>query len=184
MTALKTGIKSFKKTGMIDSINGILKKIFNITDIMAGVCFFAIMVLVLANIIMRNVFGRAITGTLDYVCLLSVTGIGLALANCAMNDGNIAMTIITDRLPRKIQQFLDTAVYIISLGFWALIGWRMCVYGITSKSLERISPTAMAPLYPFIFILAFGFFCLCLVLVLKLIGSVADIVQGEGEAGE
>ena len=169
---------------MIGSIRGILKKFFNITDILAGVCFFAIMVLVLANIIMRNVLGKPITGTLDYVCLLSVTGIGLALANCAVNDGNIAMSIITDRLPRKIQKFLDIAVHLISLGFWALVGWRMCVYGIASKSLERVSPTAMAPLYPFIFILAFSFFCLCLVLAFKLIGSVADIVQGEGEAGE
>ena len=177
------------------SIHGILKKVFHITDMLAGVMFFAIMVLVLANIIMRNVFDQPITGTLDYVCLLSVTGIGLALANCAMNDGNIAMSIITDRFPRKIQQVLDIAVCLISLGFWVLVSWRMCIYGITSKSLERVSPTAMAPLYPFILILAFSFFCLCLVLVIKLFCSVADTitlfrrhpddcVQGEGVVSE
>ena len=180
---------------MIASIHGVLKKLFNFTDFLAGLCFFAIMVLVLANIILRNVFGSPITGTLDYVCLLSLMGIGLALANCAMNDGNIAMSIITDRFPLKLQQILDIVICLISLSFWALVGWRMCIYGITSKSLARVSPTAMVPLYPFIILLAFCFFCLCLVLLLKLISSVAgaatlfrrpsgDSVQGEGEVSK
>jgi TRAP-type C4-dicarboxylate transport system permease small subunit len=161
---------------MVDSMGGILKKIFSITDILAGICFFFFFFLVLANIIMRYVFGQPITGTLDYVCLLSVTGIGLALANCAMNDGNIAMSIVTDYLPSKIKQILEIAVCLISLGFWILVGGRMYIYGITLKSLERVSPTAMAPLYPFILILTFSFLCLCLVLAFKLTYSVASTV--------
>jgi TRAP-type C4-dicarboxylate transport system permease small subunit len=159
---------------MIDSIRGILKKFFSAADIMAGLCFFAIMLIILANIIMRNVFGRPIAETLDFVCLLSVTGIGLALANCEMNDFNIAMSIVTDLLPRKIQQILAVLVSFISLAFWAMVDWRMFVYGVSSYHIGRVSPTAQVPLYPFIFLLGLSVFLLCLALSLKLVCSIAD----------
>jgi len=159
---------------MIKSIHGIVKKIFSITDLLAGICFFAVMVLVLSNIIMRNVFGKPITGTVEMVGLLTATGLGLALANCAMNDGNIAMSIVVDKLSRRKQKVIDIVMYLTSLVFWSVVVWQMFVYANTSLANGRLSSTASIPIYPFIFLLGFNVFCLCVVLALKLVGSIKD----------
>jgi len=156
---------------MFKTIHGVVKKIFSITDLLAGVCFFALMILVLANIIMRNVFGQPITGTFEMVGLLTATGLGLALAHCEMNDGNIAMSIVTDKLPKKMQGVIDIVIYLIALSFWAVVVWQIFGYANSSLANGRVTSTASIPLYPFILILGINVACLCVALVFKLVTS-------------
>jgi len=171
---------------MFKTIHGIAKKIFSITDLLAGVCFFALMLLVLTNIIMRNVFGQPLTGTFDMVGLLTATGLGLALAHCEIGDGNIAMSIVTDKLPKKMQKVVDVLVCLTALSFWGVVVWRIFVYANTSLINGRVTPTAEIPLYPFILILGINVACLCAALVLKLATAVKGMAEnpaaGEGAA--
>jgi len=160
---------------MQKSVSGIIKRIFSITDILAGVCFFATMVLVITNIIMRNIFIKPILGTVEMVGLLVATGLGLALANCEMTNFNIAMDIVTEKLSVKTQKIIEIFVYLISLGFWAIVVWQVFIYGNTSFINGRVTATASIPLYPFIFILGFNVFCLCVVLTYKLICTIKDL---------
>ena len=105
---------------MLKSIHGVLKKVFTITDILAGVCLFSVMALVLTNIIMRNIFKHPIMGTVEIVGLLVATGLGLAMANCEMLDGHIGMDI---ELPftKKMGKMIEILKYAISLCFWAFV---------------------------------------------------------------
>jgi len=166
-------------------ITSILKKICSITDMLAGVCFFSLMVLVLANIILRNVFKLPILGTVELVGLLTSTGLGLALSNCEMNDGNISMDVFTEKLPKKAQKALGIVVYAISLAFFAVVVWRVFVFAGTSFANGRVTSTASIPLFPFIFILGFNVLCLCLVLVYKLVSAFRELAShGGGEEGK
>jgi TRAP-type C4-dicarboxylate transport system permease small subunit len=141
---------------------------------LAGVCFFSVMALVLANVIMRNVFKLPMLGTVEIVGLLTATGLGLALSNCEMTDFNIAMDIVTEKLSRRAQKVIDILIYLVSLGFWAIVVWRIFVFASTSYTNGRVTATASIPLYPFIFILGFNVFCLCVVLAYKLIRTVKE----------
>jgi len=154
-------------------VYGIIKRISQITDILAGVCFFSVMALVLANIIMRNVY-KPITGTFEIVGLLTATGLGFALANCEMADGNIAMDMVTNRLSQGKQKIIKIFTYFLSLGFFVIVVWRIFIYANTSYVNGRVTSTAAIPIYPFIFILGFNVFCLCIVLAYKLVSTVKD----------
>ncbi|MCL2513801.1 MAG: TRAP transporter small permease [Oscillospiraceae bacterium] len=156
---------------MLKSISGVIKKVFLITDMLAGVCMFSVMALVLANIIMRNVFKQPITGTVEIVGLLVATGLGLAMANCEMLDGHIGMDIDLPFSP-KIGKFIEILKYLISLGFWGLVAWRIFIFASTSYVNGRVTATASIPVYPFIFILGVSMFCLCVALMYKLVCAV------------
>jgi len=169
---------------MKKSASGVIKKVSRITDMLAGVCFFSVMALVLVNIIMRNVFIRPIEGTYELVGLLVATGLGLALANCEMTDFNIAMDIVTEKLSRGAQKAIEILIYIVSLGFWAIVVWRIFVFASTSYTNGRVTATASIPLYPFIFILGFNVFCLCAVLAYKLIRTVKELRKAAPEGKE
>ena len=163
------------ETIMQKSVFGVIKKVTVITDRLAGVCFFSVMVLMLANIILRNVFNHPILGTVEIVGLLIATGLGLALSNCEMLDFNIGMDVVSEKLSRKAQKILEIVTYSISLCFWAIVVWRVCVYANTSFINGRVTATASIPLYPFIFILGFNLFCLCVVLAYKFIRAVMSL---------
>ena len=158
---------------MLNTVNDMLKKVFSITNILSGVCFFFVMVLVLSNIIMRNVFKMPIMGTVEIVGLLIATGLGLAMANVEMNNGNIGLDI--DLLwPRKIDKFIEAATYLISLVFWVIVVWQIFIYAHTSFVNGRVTSTTSIPVAPFIFILCFNVLCLCVALAYKLVNAVRD----------
>ena len=155
-------------------ITSIIKKICSITDMLAGFCFFSVMALVLANIILRNVFKMPILGTVELAGLLTSTGLGLALSSCEMNDGNIAMDVFTEKLPPKAQKIIDIFVYLISLSFFAIVVCQIFIFASTSFANGRVTATTSIPVFPFIFILGFNVFCLCAVLAYKLACTVKD----------
>jgi len=166
---------SLGETVMLKSVENVIKRIFEITDILGGICFFSVMALVLANIIMRNVFSRPILGTVEIVGLLVATGLGLALAHCEMVDGHIGMDLSMDKfLSQGSQKVMETVSYLISLSFWAIVVWRLLVFAITTFVNGRVTSTASIPIYPFIFILGFNVFCLCVALGYKLVRSAKE----------
>jgi TRAP-type C4-dicarboxylate transport system permease small subunit len=140
------------------------------------------MALVLANIIMRNVFKLPILGTVEITGLLIATGLGFALSNCEMLGGNIAMDVLTEKFPQRIQRIIEIAVYIISLGFWAIVVWRIFVFADTSFINGRVTPTTSIPIYPFIFILGFNVFLLCVVLAYRLVCTIKDRPEESGKS--
>ena len=152
---------------MIKSIENIIKKICSITDRLAGICFASVMLLVVLNIIMRNIFKLPITGTVELVGLLTATGLGLALSNCEMQDFNTAMDVFTEKLPQKAQKVLEIFVYLISLCFWSIVVWRVFIYAFAS--IKWVTSTTSIPHFPFLLVLCMNLFFLCVVLLYKLV---------------
>ena len=170
---------------MLNSLSNAIKRVFAVTNILAGACFFLVMVLVLANIIMRNVFKQPITGTFEIVGLLIATGLGFAMADCEMHDGNIGMDIKLPWFSQKAEKIIEIASYLISLSFWAIVVWRIFIYANTSYINGRVTSTASIPLYPFIFILGYNVFCLCVALMYKLIRNIKGMsAEFRGSARE
>jgi len=153
------------------SAHDIAKKIFGISDFLAGVCFFSVMLLIIVNILMRKLFNMPIIGTVELTGLLTATGIGFALANCELNNGNVAMSIITDKFNAKTQRIIEIFIHLLSLSFWIMVTWRIFLFGSSSFTSGWVSSTASLPVFPFIFILFFNVLCLCFVVALKLLCS-------------
>ena len=158
------------------SVHDMAKKVFSITDFFAGICFFSVMALILLNIIMRKLFNLPIMGTVELVGLLTATGIGFSLARCELNNGNVSMSILTDKLPPKMQRIIEILISIISLFFWIMVAWKTLMYASSSFKSGWVSSTASIPIYPFIFLLFFNIFCLCFVITLKLVYSFNNAV--------
>jgi len=168
----------------MEFMHNILKNIILKADKIAGFCFFAVMALVVLNIITRKVFNYPIMGTYELVGLLTATGIALALANCTQSNGHVAMGLLVDRLSKARQLLIDIIVYSISLGLWLVIAWQLFIFGGTTFSRGLVSSTALIPIYPFIFAIALGVSFLCLVLAFKLAYCYKTAFTRTAEKGE
>ncbi len=148
-----------------------------VLDMFAGLCMVAIMTLVVSNIILRTVFNQPILGTYEYVGFLTALVIGLALANCAVQNGHIAVDFVVERFSAKAQATTDIVINSVSLGFWCLASWQLWVYAASTVDKGLVSQTTQTPLYPFIYLVSLGFFALCLVILVKLFDSIKRAVS-------
>ena len=152
-------------------LSGIVKGVSSLLDKLAGICLFFVMLLIVANIILRTVFNQPILGTYELVGFLTAMGVALALAHCAFKDGHIAVSIIMERFSKKIQSITNVFVNAASLMLWAAAVWSLGKFGHAMKIKGLVSPAVEIPVYPFIYLVAFGLLGLCLVLLFKCLVS-------------
>ncbi|AET69516.1 TRAP-type C4-dicarboxylate transport system, small permease component [Desulfosporosinus orientis DSM 765] len=144
-----------------------VKRISSVLDKLAGLCIFSVMLLIVANIVLRTVFSQPILGTYELVGFLTALGVAFALAHCAFHEGHIAVSFIIERFPRKIQSITEVLVNIISLLLWAAAAWALTNFAQAMKLKKLVSPSAEIPVYPFIYLVALGLMGLCLVIFVK-----------------
>ena len=159
------------------AMHSIIRKISITTDVLARVCLFAVMLLIVTNVIARKILVRPIPGAYELVGLFTAMGIALALANCALQDGHIAVGIFVDKLSLAKRQAIQILSHLISLGFWTTIAWGLFVFASTTFRRGMVSATAQLPIYPFILVVALGVFAFCLVLVSSLAQSVETVLK-------
>ena len=130
-----------------------------------------LMVLTVANVILRDLFNNPIRGTPELSEFMMVLVIFLALGWCAVTRKHVRVELIVDRFPRRIQIILESITLLITLGIFVIITWRsilesMAVYDTTS--LLRL------PHAPFYWIMTFGLAIFCLSITVLLIENIAE----------
>jgi len=127
--------------------------------------------LVCGNIVMR-IFGRPIFGSYEIVSFLGVIIVALALPYCALNRGHIAVEIVHDKLPPRLQMIIDIFTKTLSLGFFVLVCWQSAVYATKLMLAGEITMTLKWSFYPFIYVISFSCLILCFVLLIDLIKAI------------
>lgn len=142
-------------------------------DKLAGLCIVSVMVLVVANILLRVIFNYSILGTYELVGFLTALGVGLSLAHCALQNGHIAVEILVNRLTSQVQVWVDIFINLVALGLWGMCAWHLGLYAKTMMASGLVSLTAQIPVYPVIYLVALSFSGLCLVLLVRSISSIS-----------
>lgn len=157
--------------------SGFVGGLSKILDKFAGFFLISMVALIVANILLRVIVHKPFLGTYEYVSLFSAAMIGLALAQCAVKKGHIAVTLIVDKFSGKLEAFVDSAVNLTSFIFWGIASWYVVKYGLNLFTTGVVSPTTQIPFYPFVFLVAFGLFALCLVLFIHFIESAKRVIR-------
>jgi len=171
------GLRTFSEQAagaLTDLVTGLSR----LLDRLAGLCMVAMMLLVVANVLLRALFKRPILGTYEYVGFLAAAVIGLSLAYCAVQNGHIAVSFVVDRLSPRMQAIVDIIVNALALCFWSLSTWHVGKYAYSISVNGVVSSTTQTPLYYFVYLVAFGLSVLCLVLLVKVVESIKKAVAG------
>jgi len=139
-------------------------------NVVSGIALVAMMGLVFVNVASRAVW-YPILGAYEFTGFLASVTIAFALAHCAANKGHIAITIMAERLPARVQRALDIIVAILGTGLYLVLAWECSKYAISMYHSGEVSLTTETPFYPFIFGVAFGFLMLAVVLFIDLVQS-------------
>lgn len=146
----------------------VVEKISSSMDLLAGGCFFAVMALIIANILLRGIFKKPILGSYELVGYLTAMGVSFALAHCARVNGHIAVGIVTDRLPKALQAAVSLLVAAISVCLWGVVIWSMFTFAVSTRAANLVSATAQIAVYPIIGLVTIGMAGFWFVLLLQL----------------
>lgn len=146
-------------------------------DKIAQFFLLGIMLFIVINVLMRALLSRPITGSYDLVTLFIVIVVALALANCAAENGHIAIDFIVDRFVPWLQRTIDITRNLISLVFIALFTYNIGKYAYAAAIAGEKSDTLKISFYPFIYVVSFGFLLICLVILVDMLDLIGDVFK-------
>jgi TRAP-type C4-dicarboxylate transport system permease small subunit len=149
-----------------------------------GVVVSCIMLAVMMLISTADVFGRyfflhPIDGTWEIVSMAFVVCGSFAIGYTQFIKGHIAINIFSDRLSPKARNILFIFSYLVCLVASALITWqtwlRMVVY--FHKTLGGETVTLGMPIWPFMLILAMGFFWVAVIFIIDIYDCFREVLK-------
>ncbi len=150
-------------------LEALVTKISRVLDSFSGVILAATALLIVANIVGRVLLQSSILGTYEMVGYLTAAVVGLALARCALESGHIAVGLVVERLPMRLQRFIELAWGFPVFIFICFVSYNLFTYGRSIALSGEVSPTTKLIYYPIIYLVALGFFVLALTVLLRLL---------------
>ena len=140
----------------------------------------ALMLLMVAEVILRSIFGKAILGATEWACMLllfELTSIGAAVLSNRM----IKVNMVTVRMPAKAQVILDIVMLILCTGTVGVVAWRQFVYAMKSMADGTRYVTIGLPQWPFIVLFALSYAVGAITALLVVIRKIGNAVKGKWE---
>ena len=140
----------------------------------------ALMLLMVAEVVLRSIFGKAILGSTEWACMLllfELTSIGAAVLSNRM----IKVNMVTVKFPPKVQVVLDIIMLLLCTGTIGVVAWRQFIYAMKSMNDGTTYVTLGLPQWPFIVLFSLAYGVGAITTLAVLIRKIANAVKGKWE---
>jgi TRAP-type C4-dicarboxylate transport system permease small subunit len=162
-------------------VEKIVRWIIEGSGIVGVVILIAMMLMTVADVILRYFFRRPIIGSMEISVALMVCVVFLGIGWCALNDGHISVDIITGKLSKRGRALLNGFDNFVTMALALMIAWRSFVEALSVKDMEVASPILSIPRYPFVFVTSFGFLLLFFAALILIIKNVRSVKNPDGK---
>ncbi len=131
--------------------SNIVRRVSQFFNWIAGVSLAFIMFLTVADVFLRYFFKRPILGTYEIVGLGGAVAAAFAIPQTAIDRGHVAVRLVVEKLPLRIQMFIYAAINLMSAVLFALIAWQSYLYGLDMKRTGEVTLTLRLPFYPVLY---------------------------------
>lgn len=143
--------------------------------LVAGIVTFAMMVLVVVNVIGRYAFNSPVGGAFEVAQSMLTVIVFFSLALTQFHDGHIKVVLLTRLLPARLQRPLSIAVLLLGAAFFAVASYGSFNFAWESWLInEQEWSSIVYPLYPVKFVVFFGLALLSIQFVLSAIHVAVD----------
>jgi TRAP-type C4-dicarboxylate transport system permease small subunit len=151
---------------------GWIYKLSKIMGIIAIIILVVMMLFTVLDIFLRALFNSPIPGDVEII-EISMVSIGFfGLAWCAMRGMHIKVDLIVSFLPERVQRIIDSFNYILGFGLCFIFAWRGILEGLVNLEMKALTNILKWPLFPLLWIVAFGYAVLCLAILVLLVRTI------------
>lgn len=157
-------------------VEKIITKISQVLNVIGGTFLLIMMVLTVANVIVRVPF-NSMRGITELVSYSFVVVIFFGFAYTAITRSNVEVDLFFSKLPPHVQTVVNVIINLLSLGIWIIIARQSISYGLEQWHLGEYAPVLDFKLAPFRLATTIGSIMLCVVLLFFFSKSVLRIIK-------
>lgn len=135
--------------------------------VLGAIFLFGMAVLTCVDVVGR-LAGYPIFGAVELVSFMGACAVALALPITQVRKGHVGVELFTSRLPTRLRLLLYLLTETLSLALFAVVTWRMFLFGQRLRASGEVSMNLHLPEYVIVYTLA----CCCAVLCLVFISSI------------
>lgn len=140
-----------------------------------SIVLFALMGLTAMDVACRYLFNAPILGVFEITEFMVLIVIFSFLASSQSHKAHVAVDLVLEMFPKRIQRFIDLFNHVICLILMGLITWQGVVRALELKEVGEASPNLQIPDYPFVFFLVLG----CLAMCFEYLKDIVELVMGK-----
>ena len=137
------------------------------------------MLLVAASVLMRYFANSPILGDMELIQIMLVGMASLSMAYCASTRSHVRVRAAIDLIPYRLKSIINLFVNLVSFSFVLLIVKYSAAQGMVLWQRGFSTIIFKIPLFPFAFVLSFGFAVFAFVIFVELIDSLAKLFDYE-----
>ena len=161
-------------TRIARALNRVISPVSRVAHAGGVVCLAAMMFLTTVDVTLRQ-FNRPVMGAFELTQFMMAVLVSFGLAYCALMKGHVSVDLVISRLRQRARAILSSIIYLVSLGLFSLITWQSVLQAQTQAAAGQTSAILYIPVFPFVWVLAFGSALLCLVLLLNFLESLTEV---------
>lgn len=144
--------------------------------VVAGVLLVGLMLLVVANVIARQV-ASPFGGTAELVGYLSALVAAFALPYSQKKKAHIAIDILTQRLPDRTRAVVVAVMYFVAVVVFGMAAWQIVVRANNMRATGTLSDTLQIAYYPLLYVVAACVFLFALRLLIDALARLSGTVK-------
>lgn len=162
---------------LLTNLRNIVKTLSQVTNIIAGVVLVGMMFLTAADVLLRYVLNKPISGSLELTEFMMVVVTGFGIAWCALRNGHVRVEVFTVNLSPRIQSILSCITSFLAFALFVLISWKTFEYILFKYDAHQTSSVLLIPVFPFIGLLFIGCAMLCLAFLVEFFDSLKESLK-------
>jgi TRAP-type C4-dicarboxylate transport system permease small subunit len=144
------------------------EKICQVMDWIGGVVLVFMMLLTVADVIMRYL-GKPVLGTYELVSLAGAIVVGCAMPHTSWENTHVTVDMLLEKMEKTRKNVLQIITRIMGFLLFGVVGVNLIDMGTTLTKTGESTLTLVLPLYPFVYVLGVCCFAECLVLLSQII---------------
>jgi TRAP-type C4-dicarboxylate transport system permease small subunit len=160
--------ESIHPSGGLNMLETVTKTMTRILTAIGTSILALMMFLTALDVGLRYAFNRPLAGAFELVEFMMAVLVPFCIVYCADQKGHVAVELIMDRFPKKVQQVAGIMTTFITLIFAVVIAWQNILYIFEVQASNLTSSVLLIPTYPFVAPVAIGIGAFAFILVVHL----------------
>ncbi|MBN2125799.1 MAG: TRAP transporter small permease [Deltaproteobacteria bacterium] len=135
------------------------------------------MVITCVDVFGAKLFLAPVFGALDIVMLAQLVAISFSGAAAYILGRHVQVEFFVAILPKRAQALVDGLMQLLGFLFFAVVVWRLLVFGYSYQTGGEVSPTLRMPLHPFAYGAGIAMISLCLLLLFDFFISIKKVFE-------
>jgi TRAP-type C4-dicarboxylate transport system permease small subunit len=138
----------------------------------------SLVLMLMYRIFSRRLFNAPLTGSFELTELALVAITFLILSYDSLHHESMVVEIVVDRFPKGVRAIIGAVIHFLTTVMLGVLSWQLVVQGIRIQNFGQTTVVLELPVYPFLYLAAFGILLLTVVYLKHFLYSLDKAVNG------